>query len=65
MSAEIRITRESLFLGRQSLVSHGWLYTCQGPDGSRFDNRSIVTLRDVLRRKYGRDVVIIEPWKGQ
>ena len=40
-----------------------WVYACVGPDGRRFDNDSIVTLREVLRRHYGRDVSIIEPWK--
>lgn len=29
-------------------------YECTGPDGTRFDNTSIKTLREVLRRKYGR-----------
>lgn len=43
----------------------GWLYECTGPDGRRFNNRSIVTLRDVLKRRYGRDVRIVEPWKQE
>jgi hypothetical protein len=43
----------------------GWLYETTGPDGTRFDNRSIATLRDVLRRKYGRGLVIVEPWKEE
>lgn len=38
-------------------------YEAQASDGARFTNTSIVTLRDVLRRKYGRDVVIVETWK--
>lgn len=39
-----------------------WVYNCVGPDGRRFDNDSIVTLRDVLRRAYP-GVEIVEPWK--
>jgi len=39
-----------------------WVYDCKGPDGARFDNDSIVTLRKVLRRHYP-DASIIEPWK--
>lgn len=43
----------------------GWLYQTTGPDGTRFDNRSIVELRSVLRRKYGKTIKITEPWKGE
>lgn len=39
-----------------------WVYNCVGPDGRRFDNDSVVTLRDVLRRAYP-GVEIVEPWK--
>lgn len=61
---EITITRMKLYptpnrsWGKQWV----WLYECTGPDGRRFDNRSIVTLREVLRRAYGK-VKIVEPWK--
>lgn len=41
-----------------------WVYDCVGPDGTRFDNRSIVELRRVLKRHYGRDVVVVEPSKA-
>lgn len=41
-----------------------WVYDCTGPDGRRFDNRSIGELRGVLKRFYGRNVVIVEPWKA-
>lgn len=41
-----------------------WFYEAQGEDGRRFDNRSIVTLRRVLRKRYGRDVRIVETWGG-
>lgn len=40
-----------------------WSYTCIGPDGTRFDNTSITELRRVLKRHYGREIVIVEPWK--
>jgi hypothetical protein len=40
-------------------------YECDGPDGRHFTNTSIVTLRDVLRRRYGRDVQINELWRSQ
>lgn len=35
-----------------------WSYDCVGPDGRRFDNTSIVTLRQVLRRYYGKGVTV-------
>jgi hypothetical protein len=48
-----------------------WTYECQGPvymhelgeQSGRFTNDSIVELRRLLRSRYGRDVVIVEPWK--
>lgn len=43
----------------------GWLYECTGPDRRPFDNRSIVDLRDVLRRSYpGVAVRLVELWKS-
>jgi hypothetical protein len=49
-----------------------WTYECQGPtymtafgeQSGRFTNDSIVELRRILKRRYGRDVVIVEPWKA-
>lgn len=41
-----------------------WHYYGEADDGARFDNSSIVTLRQVLRRKYGRTVRIVETWKA-
>lgn len=60
----IRVERSQLFHGRQALRPYGWLYKCTGPDARRFDNRSIVELRAVLRSRYGHAVFIIETWKG-
>jgi hypothetical protein len=58
----VRVTRQ-----RIASRGHGfawyWHYYVTGPDGTRFDNRSIVTLRERLRHRYGRDVQIIESWK--
>lgn len=36
------------------------LYTCTGPDGTRFDNKNLKTLRDVLRRRYGKVTIVID-----
>lgn len=62
MSDMVSVRRE-----RVASSGHGfawyWHYYAQGSDGGRFDNRSIVTLRAVLRRRYGRDVTLIETWK--
>ena len=60
---EVRITRERLVNAQPGRRDPGFIHYCTGPDGTRFDNRSIVTLRDVLRRKYGRGVRITETWK--
>lgn len=32
-------------------------YYCEGPDGTRFDNSSKVTLKSVLTRRYGKVVL--------
>lgn len=62
---EITVTRSVLHghPGGRAARPIGWFYECTGPDGRQFNNRSIVTLRDVLKRRYGRDVRIVEPWK--
>lgn len=36
-----------------------WSYTVVGDDGKRFQNTSLVELRSVLKRAYGRDVEIV------
>lgn len=56
---EVTITRQRLFNGHGARVPFSWLYDGRGSDGSRYDNRSIVELRSVLKRKYGRDGVRI------
>lgn len=58
----IEVRRTRLFNGHGKRVPFSWLYQCAGPDGRRFDNRSIVELRAVLRRNYS-DVVLTELWK--
>jgi hypothetical protein len=70
---EITITRVKVYPSRpRPGPAWSWLYQATGPDtiqiGDRtlprqFDNRSIAELRRVLRRAYGPDVKIIEPWK--
>jgi len=40
-----------------------WTYETTGPDGTRFTNDSIVTLRQVLKRRYP-GITIVEPWKS-
>lgn len=65
MAAEIHVTRGSIGSrspGNRRPFSN--YYECRGPDGEKFTNTSIGTLRDVLRRRYGRDVVIVETWKA-
>lgn len=58
--AEVTVTRTRLFNGVGRRVPFSWLYYATGPDGRRFDSRSIVEMRSVLKRRYGRDVVIVE-----
>lgn len=43
-----------------------WDYTCTGPDGVKYQNDSIATLRSLLKRRYGdkRKCVIVESWKS-
>jgi hypothetical protein len=64
MTTVIRVERSRVY---PSVARRGpawkWVYNCVGPDGRRFDNDSIVTLRDVLHRAYP-GVEIFEPWKG-
>jgi hypothetical protein len=65
----VHVTRSRL-LGGGSLTRAprplaGWLYNARADDGRRFDNRNIGELRRVLHRRYGRDVEIIEMWKGR
>jgi len=63
MPAYAPVTSERLVNAQPGRRDPGFIHYCTGPDGTRFDNRSIVTLRDVLRRKYGRGVRITETWK--
>lgn len=56
-----RITRFSCTPGNRRPFS--WLYETTGPDGTKFTNGSIVTLRELLRRRYP-GVTIVETWKA-
>lgn len=51
--------------GRAVRFAWKWSYSAVGPDGAQFDNDSVVTLRAVLRRRYGRAIVIKEEWNGE
>lgn len=50
----ITVKRGRIFNGTGCRVPFSPYYQCTGPDGTRFDNTSIKTLRDVLRRHYGK-----------
>jgi hypothetical protein len=63
-TAAVTVERSKLSNAAPGGRNPGWLYETTGPDGVKFDNRSIVTLREVLRRRYGQDVAITEPWKA-
>lgn len=58
----ILVRRERIASGGHGFAWY-WHYYAIGPDGTRFDNGSIVTLRDVLRRRYGRDIQVSETWR--
>jgi hypothetical protein len=58
----IEVARSTLWSrspGRTRAASN--YYECTGPDGRRFTNTSIVTLREVLRSRYP-GVTIVEGW---
>lgn len=45
--------------GRYTRTAFGRWYECHGPDGTKFTNSSIATLRDVLKRRYGKVKVTV------
>lgn len=61
---EVRVTRYHITNCQPGQRDQGYVYQTTGPDGSKWDNKSIVTLRDLLRRRYGRDLKITETWKA-
>jgi hypothetical protein len=61
---EVTVNRSLLFNGTGCRVPYSWLYEVTGPDGRRFDNKSIGELRRVLRRRYGLNVQIRQNWEG-
>ena len=64
-SPSIKVTRTRIRHGANRVAtSVSWSYDATGPDGTKFDNSSIVTLRAVLRHHYGRDIKIIETWRS-
>ncbi len=61
---EVKVTRYHITNAQPGQRDQGYVYQTTGPDESRWDNKSIVTLRDLLRRRYGRDLKITETWKA-
>lgn len=59
---QIEVERSELFTGYGSLRPFKWTYRTVGPDGTVFTNDSIVTLRQLLKRRYP-GITIVEPWK--
>lgn len=54
----IKVNKQPYFRGAGRLHPFGNWYECVGPDGTQFTNTSIAELRLVLKRRYGRTVVI-------
>lgn len=67
IGASVEVRREKIYpLPPRPGFAWYWVYVvdpAKSPDGRRFDNGSIVELRRVLKRAYGRDIEIVEPWK--
>lgn len=59
----ITVNRTNVFQGVGRWRPFKWIYDCVGPDGTRFDNDSIVTLRQILKSRYP-GVSVVEPWKA-
>lgn len=61
----INVTRKRIYRQVPVRVQWSWhYYASETPDGTQWDNDSIVTLRTLLRRHYGKTVVINETWKN-
>jgi hypothetical protein len=58
MPATVLISRRPVLISRGSRRPVATLYTATGPDGARFDNQSRAEIARVIRRRYGRGVVI-------
>lgn len=56
----ITVLAEDLFNGTGCRRPWSTLYTCTGPDGRQFDNKSLKTLKDVLKRRYGDIAVVVD-----
>lgn len=59
----ITITRSHYLISRGARRPMCWLYEATSEDGHRFTNTSLAEIRAVIRRKLGRDIVIVESWK--
>ncbi len=62
---EITVTRcvRMAHRNRSAARPVGYLYECTGPDGREFSNPSLATLRDVLRRRYGK-IALVKGWSA-
>lgn len=49
-------------MGYGKLRPFKWCYRTKGPDGTQFDNDSLVDLTRRLRQRYGRQVTIVREW---
>lgn len=56
---EIKVTRQITYANRRNKM---WIYYAVGPDGRRFDNSSLNSLRKILKRYYPGSTVK-EDWK--
>jgi hypothetical protein len=76
MAAAITVRREKLFNGTGARVPFSWSYEYTTPEPVTWPagrtipagtfmayGKNIASLRSMLRRKYGRDVVITETWR--
>lgn len=54
------VTRNAMYSPMNRRRPYSWYYETKGPDGANFTNTSIVTLRRLLKQRYGKSIVIVE-----
>ena len=54
---EVVITKKRMLVSRQSLRPFTSLYEATGPDGTKFTNTSLVEIKRVMKRRYGRSPI--------
>lgn len=60
---QIRVTRQRVRRGNYA-PWHNYVSGADTPDGKRFDNSSLVTLKQVLSRHYGQRIELIKDWES-